>query len=523
MKSLIENFKFRLLATLMITLGVMQSCTEEEPTDGTNVPPTIAVNLDDLQLDAGFGSRTVDISQVFDDSDGDELSFVLNSSNEQVITASLSGTTVTLTEVGTGSSTITVTADDGKDGTVSDSFMVSVNAAGNTLPTVVSPLSDLSLDEGFGTQNVDLPPSFSDAETQMLMFQASSSDEDVVTTTIDRGTLTLTEVGIGSAVITVTALDEDGGSVSDEFTVTINEGLVADCANDNSVFFDSGTCDETSSISNSYQETVNGDVRTIVTNGIPNHDFSNQNPTADELNSETKTITLDATPSLADQVTAITDGGRPVWRVGVALNGVYIDPAPAEPFIFTNSNTGEYNWDWVFEPNSNKDEVGLDCATAHVQPDGTYHYHGDMIAYADVLISGLGSGTTTPQEPVQIGWAADGFPIFYKYGYDAAGNFKEMESSYSIRSGERSGDGITAPCGEYNGKYTNDYEFVAGSGDLDECNGISQRITIGNDSFDYYYVITEDFPVVSRCISGTPSDSFQLGGGGMGGGGMGMP
>jgi len=39
--------------------------------------------------------------------------------------------------------------------------------------------------------------------------------------------------------------------------------------------------------------------------------------------------------------------------------------------------------------------------------------------------------------------------------------------SYQLKQGLRPGDNITAPCGAYTGKYTNDYEFICGKGDLD--------------------------------------------------------
>lgn len=302
-----------------------------------------------------------------------------------------------------------------------------------------------------------------------------------------------------------------GNSVT--ITISDNDGQIADCPNDNSIDQDNHQCDETPHVSNMYSETINGNTRTITTNGIPTHDFRNQIPNiVSQLSSETQVYTITIDPEIAGQTTSITRNGNPDWKFGVALNGVPIDPAPAQPFIFENPNTGEFNFDWVFEPNWNMDAVGLDCAIAHVQPTGIYHYHGNMAIYADQLFNGIGTGNSVPAAPVQIGWAADGFPILYKYGPDANGDISELQSSYRIKSGNRPGDGISEPCGEYNGKYTNDFEFLSGMGDLDECNGIARSVTLGNETFDYFYVITDDFPVISRCISGTPSGSFKLGG-----------
>jgi len=310
----------------------------------------------------------------------------------------------------------------------------------------------------------------------------------------------------GSVTLTITDDDSSTGGTT--------------CSNDNSLNMTNSACTEEPSIANSYMETVSGDVRTIVTNRVPDHTYGNQVPmmVTNGLTSTTETFKLDVTPALAESVSNIVDADfKPAYDFGIALNGVPLDPAPGEPFIFEDANTGEFNWDWVFEPTNNRTAVGLDCNTAHLQPNnaagtGLIHYHGDMYEYADDLLAGLGSGTTTPTEAVQIGWAADGFPVVYKYGPDATGTFGLLSSSYVLKSGDRPGDGESEPCGEYNGKYTNDYEYSADEGDLDECNGIAQSITLTTGTFDYFYVITEAFPVIPRCISGTPGNDFKKGG-----------
>jgi hypothetical protein len=135
-----------------------------------------------------------------------------------------------------------------------------------------------------------------------------------------------------------------------------------------------------------------------------------------------------------------------------------------------------------------------------------------MFGFVETIQTGL-STTLVPSEPVQIGWASDGFPILYMYGPSSTGELKKLTPSFQVKSGDRPGDGISAPCGVYNGKYTNDYEFVEGSGDLDACNGIERNITLttaqGSETFSYFYVITDTFPQISRCLVGTPDLSFE--------------
>jgi len=72
---------------------------------------------------------------------------------------------------------------------------------------------------------------------------------------------------------------------------------------------------------------------------------------------------------------------------------------------------------------------------------------------------------------------------------------------------------VVAPCGPYTGKYTVDYEYISGLGDLDECNGIESEVTLetelGVETFAYYYVVTSSFPQVGRCLKGNTSDDFE--------------
>ena len=267
-----------------------------------------------------------------------------------------------------------------------------------------------------------------------------------------------------------------------------------------------------------YYEFVEETERVVYSNNYPNHNFCFVADRTPEP--YYRVYRFDLEPKLTGEVTSLTrTNGRPVNFFGIALNGVYMMPAPATPFIFEDVSTGEYNWEWVFEPTTNigdgKDFVGLDCASAHVNPNSGYHYHGNMFEYVEELEQGISTLNSPPAEVLQVGWASDGFPILYRFGPDKEGNIKEMFPSFQLKSGLRTGDGISAPCGSYSGKYTNDFGYIAGKGDLDECNGIEASITLttaqGEETFEYYYVVTQDFPQISRCMKGNFNDSFISG------------
>lgn len=391
----------------------------------------------------------------------------------------------------------------------------------NSSPEVVNPIQDIVIAAGFQTSTANLGSVFEDADGDFLNYEATSSNADVATVAVNGSNLTISEQGIGSASITVTASDSKGGFASDEFMITIQEGgETVTC--DYTVYTDRDACDNEAGTLD-YTETISGSSRIVTGSGIPNHDYGNQfqdfpdnDPNSNvEVTDQNYNFNFTASPQLAASQTSILNEttGRPSIEFGIAVNAVPIDPAPAEPFIFENPNTGEYNWDWVFEPNNNKPDVGLDCAVAHVQPDGAYHYHGDMAPLADIVSPGISCGEV-PSSPAQVGWAADGYPIVYRYGPTANGSGVELlVPSYRLKSGSRPGDGVTEPDGTYDGKYTNDYEYVSGLGDLDECNGIERSITLTTqagqtETFNYFYVITEDFPVIGRCLSGTPDNDF---------------
>ena len=297
------------------------------------------------------------------------------------------------------------------------------------------------------------------------------------------------------------------------------ETTIDDCNNDcgtvDVLSYDNIDCCGTPSNPSVYYEFVDQNERVVYSNNYPNHNFcfvDNRTPEP-----YYRTYRFDLKPKLSGEVTSLLrTNGRPVNFFGIALNGIYMMPAPATPFIFEDVNTGEYNWDWVFEPTTNigdgRDFVGLDCASAHVNPNSGYHYHGNMFEYVEELEEGISTLTSPPSEILQVGWASDGFPILYRFGPDKEGNIKEMFPSFQLKSGLRPGDGISAPCGSYSGKYVNDFGYVPGKGDLDECNGIEAPVTLttaqGEETFEYYYVVTQDFPQISRCMKGNFNDSF---------------
>ena len=112
-----------------------------------------------------------------------------------------------------------------------------------------------------------------------------------------------------------------------------------------------------------------------------------------------------------------------------------------------------------------------------------------------------------------IGFAADGFPI-YGTCFNDNGTVRKAVPSYQLKMGGGAREdvsGYTTPVGgrgsvvssNYDGQFRGDYEYVAGSGDLDECNGM-----VVNGQYGYF--ITDAYPWVLGCYSGTPDESFSM-------------
>ncbi|MCB1218043.1 YHYH protein [bacterium] len=230
--------------------------------------------------------------------------------------------------------------------------------------------------------------------------------------------------------------------------------------------------------------TVDGSYRYISSSGLPDHEIGNNGNVMTEQDWQFR-VPLDPVANSSATPYYLPDA------FGVAINGV-----PFDPFANEFWNNDRFSG-WQLEPMP--DGLGLDFSHGHVQPGGAYHYHGlpwGTLTELDGSAMGL------------IGFAADGFPVYALYGYadtwDAGSAVVELQSSYRLRAGMR-GDG---PGGIYDGTYIEDYEYVEGLGQLDECNG-RYGVTPEFPEGTYYYVITQDYPYIPRMFRGTPDASFQ--------------
>jgi len=112
-----KNFKCFYLLIYLLSLSfltVFVGCGDDssDPPPVINQPPDLS-GLIDVTLSPGFETHEIDFANFVTDQEGDIITYEVTNSNDDVITISLSGTVLTITEVGPGTSDVTVNATDG--------------------------------------------------------------------------------------------------------------------------------------------------------------------------------------------------------------------------------------------------------------------------------------------------------------------------------------------------------------------------------------------------------------------------
>jgi hypothetical protein len=214
----------------------------------------------------------------------------------------------------------------------------------------------------------------------------------------------------------------------------------------------------------------------------------------------------------------------------------------------TVTGTGSSNWGgsgdgiWRRDANSIYGEVyTFDPCKAHQPGSGEYHYHANPVCLRyqlndNIVGANVGTNSATYTESTGththsplLGWAFDGYPVYGPYGYSTAtsatSGVRRMVSSYAIRKDNtttrtslpawaQAYQGMTGALtsSEYGppvnstyplGRYVEDYDYTAGSGDLDQYNGrfcVTPEFPAGT----YAYFVTID-------ATGAPAFPYFLG------------
>ncbi len=187
----------------------------------TNAAPEVAEPLLAQTLLVGTASEPLDLTPYFADPDGDPLTFAAVSDNVGVAVAEVAegGSELTLRAVAAGEAVVVVTATDPFDAEASQPLTLTVRT--NAAPEVAQPLPAQTVLAGTASEPLDLTPYFDDPDGDPLTYAAVSSNPEVATAGVAGDLLTLTGVGAGAVVVTVTARDPHGGEAGQTVTVTV--------------------------------------------------------------------------------------------------------------------------------------------------------------------------------------------------------------------------------------------------------------------------------------------------------------
>ena len=224
--------------------------------------------------------------------------------------------------------------------------------------------------------------------------------------------------------------------------------------------------------------TMNETHITIVTNGLPDHDFESTLACSqgnDCTRAQNYEWTIPRSPvndttgghdaTNCPEANGDYECAAALGEVAIAVNGVpFYGPEDGPGGDAVASQHGAYEED--------RQPIVLGVCHAHNGQGGTFHYHADanclhwhpeegetMLDYDDSTPAAVAQNTANGSHSAVIGVSMDGYPIYGLWGYDDQMGIVEMKSSYRLKEGETGYNGI------------DDYEYDQTLGHLDVCNG----------------------------------------------------
>ncbi|NBB99775.1 MAG: T9SS type A sorting domain-containing protein, partial [Bacteroidetes bacterium] len=185
-----------------------------------NQRPVVELPLEDIPLDAGDPPVTRDLGPVFTDPDDGALTFSATSANEDLVSVSVVGETLTIEAVGEGdgSVAVTVSAADGRGGLTE----TTVNVVFNIPPPIAEEIGDQVLLLGDAPLTLNLSRFFTDEDGDPISsFEVASDDAAVASVALVGTELELTPVGTGTTAVSITAISGRGGTTTQTFAVTV--------------------------------------------------------------------------------------------------------------------------------------------------------------------------------------------------------------------------------------------------------------------------------------------------------------
>ena len=203
-----------------ITSSTVRSVTLTRST--TNQAPFVAAPVADFLhlLDDGLIKQS--LADVFQDPDGDPLSYSAVSSDEDLALVNIEADTLIITPLEVGEVTISMSASDGKGDLAEDAFVLTINQA----PQIVNTIEDLTFIEGDDAFSSDLTTVFFDQDA--ISFTAESDNDAIAAAELDAAgkVLTITPGQVGATTVSVTASDERGSNTTLVIQVLVQADMI---------------------------------------------------------------------------------------------------------------------------------------------------------------------------------------------------------------------------------------------------------------------------------------------------------
>ena len=212
---------YYLVSLLLLLFSCDSSSGDDSETE--DHAPKIIKAFDTFSVDFGSENQVFTLSDYISDEDGDEITFTASSSNPTSVGVSVTATSLTVSFLEEGSAVLIISARS-TDKSITASFTVNVGAKTDISPVIANALADISINLNHADTVISVTDVFSDADGDSFTYSVTSSNTDLVTSTISGANLSIsyTSGSFGESTISVTATaTANGKTVTDNFLITV--------------------------------------------------------------------------------------------------------------------------------------------------------------------------------------------------------------------------------------------------------------------------------------------------------------
>ena len=209
-------------ATITVTVTDAQGSGQQSFTTTVYDGPTAVGTIPDVTFTSNGSTSDVGLSSYFDAFDTSDLTWTVVSSDTAKATVSLSGTTVTVTSVAAGTSTITARAMDSAGKSATQTFTARVKGG----PVAVGTIPAQTLQVGGAAVTINVSGYFTDPDGGTLTYTSILLGAVTLNFSLSGSILTITPpqnlpYQTGSGTIRIRAKDPDNLSATQSFSVTL--------------------------------------------------------------------------------------------------------------------------------------------------------------------------------------------------------------------------------------------------------------------------------------------------------------